>query len=763
MPHSCRLALVLAALLLPGPALAQTGTVRGFVTEARSEGPLQGANVSLLVPGGETRGTVTDGDGYFRIPAVPAGEQRIVVTYIGFRSYNETIRVPDGETITLRVVLEESAEVMEEVVIEAEGGSGVAAVTAGLQAIRPRDVARVPIHGASGDLAAYVQSVPGVVLPGDRGGRFHIRGGSDDQNLVLVEGIPIYGAFHILSLYSAFPDEVIDQADFYTAGFGARYGERLSSVLDVRTRNGNKQAFGGSASLSPFLSGVRLEGPIIPGRASVLLSGRRSLVGDLMPSVLGQNMPYRFGDGFGKVHAFLGSGNSLSVFGLLSDDEGQIAGTQYTFDGELVRTPATDSLDLRWDNRVVGGTYRLEPGWGQPVRAEFTVGHSRWRSYFGPTGEEARQTGLQSLDIRLDLGFVVSGVDVRLGTLRRSTDVTYRLDDPFREEPEAYDRNLVERSDYAQLDIPLRAIGLWIQPGLRAYAVGEEPLLWEPRVRSTLELPGFDGTHRLTAAWGRMHQSLVGLVDERDVGNPFAVWTVSETDRPVPLASHAVVGWNAAPFRDIQVAVEVFEKRFEHLQVPVFSAFPTFTTALQEADGRARGVDVRVSFENVPGPYDARVGGWVSYALGEVEYETASGTEYPPAHDRRHSVQAVVDATKDDLAVVAQVQVGSGLPYTPSSGFDTWYLMTPGVDVASDPGRQRVLYAPQNSERLPLYARLDLWIERRIDRGRSVITLRAGGTNVFNRANLFYFDLFTYRRVDQLPFMPSVGVRIEFR
>lgn len=763
MPISRRLAATLLALFFTGQALAQTGTIRGFVTEARSEGPLQGANVALQLAGGETRGAVTDGDGYFRIGAVPAGEQRLVVTFIGFLSYDGQVQIPDGGTLTLRIALAESEEVLGEVVIEADRGSGVAAVTAGLETIRPRDVARVPVHGASGDLAAYVQSVPGVVLPGDRGGRFHIRGGSDDQNLVLVEGVPVYGAFHILSLYSAFPDEVIDRADFYTAGFGAKYGERLSSVLDVRTRNGNKQAFGGSASLSPFLSGVRLEGPLVPGRASVLLSARRSLVGDLMPSVLGQNMPYRFGDGFGKVHAFLGSGHSVSVFGLVTDDEGQIAGTQYTFDGQLVRVPATDSLDLRWDNRVIGGTYRLEPGWGQPVRAEFTVGHSRWRSYFGPTGSEARQTGLESLDIRLDLGFVVSGVDVRLGTLRRSTDVTYRLEDAFRDDADTYDRNLVERSDYVEADIPVSWLGLEIRPGVRAYGVADDPVIWEPRVRAIQTLPGMSGTHRLSAAWGRMHQSLVGLVDERDVGNPFAVWTLTDSDGPVPRATHTVIGWNAAPLKDLQLAVEVFEKRFSNLQVPVFSVFPTFTTALQTADGNARGVDVRVSFENIPGPYRARLGGWVSYALTEVEYETAGGQVYPPAHDRRHSVQGVIEATRNDLAFLAQVQVGSGLPYTPSSGFDSWYLMTPEVDVSSDPGRERVLYAAQNSERLPMYARLDLWIERRIDRGRSVITLRAGGTNVFNRANLFYFDLFTYRRVDQLPFMPSVGVRLEFR
>ena len=110
-----------------------------------------------------------------------------------------------------------------------------------------------------------------------------------------------------------------------------------------------------------------------------------------------------------------------------------------------------------------------------------------------------------------------------------------------------------------------------------------------------------------------------------------------------------------------------------------------------------------------------------------------------------------------------QWQYGSGLPYTQSGGFDEWYLLTPGVDVTKEAGIDRIIYSKPYGGRQPTYARVDLWLERRVERGRYVGTLRAGAVNLFNRENLFYYDLFTFKRVDQLPFLPSVGFKLEFR
>ena len=228
------------------------------------------------------------------------------------------------------------------------------------------------------------------------------------------------------------------------------------------------------------------------------------------------------------------------------------------------------------------------------------------------------------------------------------------------------------------------------------------------------------------------------------------------------MSQHAILGWNVRLFPWMSAALEGYYKSYDHLTVPVFSPFPRFTTSLQEATGSAYGLDTRLNVENRPFWFDSVLDGYVSYAYSKVEYETDAYV-YSPSHDRKHQFNALLHAQKGEVGVTLQWQYGSGLPYTQSGGFDEWYLLTPGVDVTKEAGIDRIIYSKPYGGRQPTYARVDLWLERRVERGRYVGTLRAGAVNLFNRENLFYYDLFTFKRVDQLPFLPSVGFKLEFR
>ena len=117
-------------------------------------------------------------------------------------------------------------------------------------------------------------------------------------------------------------------------------------------------------------------------------------------------------------------------------------------------------------------------------------------------------------------------------------------------------------------------------------------MLWRP--------DGVDGRHQVNAAWGLYHQAVVGLNDERDVGNIFTAWTVTPEEASIPKAMHAIVGWNMQIAPWLSVAAEAFYKDFSNLSVPIFSPFPRFTTALQSADGEAMGIDVRLDIRDQP-------------------------------------------------------------------------------------------------------------------------------------------------------------------
>ncbi len=757
--------LMVVGICLPGiratPVMAQQAILRGFVTNAETEQAMQGASVALLQDEELLYGVASDGDGFFQINRISAGSYLLRISFVGYGSYEEFFVVADGDIIERSVVLTESEAAIDELIVEADAVAGIAAVIAGLELVVPADIERVLIPGVSGDLASFLQTLPGVVVQGDRGGQYFVRGGAPDQNLALIDGLPVYMPFHILSFYSAFPEEIVDKAEFYTGGFGAQYGTRVSSVTDVHARNGNKQNYAGSLALAPFMSGVRVEGPIIRNRVSFLVNIRESLLETLSPNFFGQDLRYRLGDRFGKLHALIGNSHSISGMILDTDDRGDIAGTKKSFDGETIPKSVTDSAEVSWKNRVYGGTYNFRSN-RLPVLFSLTVGQSEMTNEFGPANDPARESKIKSFDINTKLTWLLRTGSLNAGYSRRASDFEYRLDDNF-QDLDADTLAMTETNVFLDANISLAGNRITLNPGLHYYHVSEgSRSTLDPRLRISVFPDGPLGRHQINLAFGIYHQATTGLSDERDLGNLFLAWIPTPADLPLQKSIHAILGYNLRMIKGLSMSVEGFYKDYSDLSVPVFSSFPSFTTSLQSADGRAFGVDFRLDVKSRPLSEDWSIDGYMSYGYSNVEYDTGTIT-YTPSHDRPHSFNMLAHIVQNELSFTVLTTIGTGLPFTSSGGFDKWILLTPGVDVASEPGQTRILYNEPFTERQPTYARTDVWLEKKVESGRQVTTLRAGIINVFNRKNLFYFDLFEFRRVDQLPITPSLGVKIEFR
>ncbi len=761
--RSALIALLTAVLvsLVVVEATGQTATLRGFVRDSQTMRPLQGASIVLQQEGRIRVGTATDGDGYFILPRVPPDQYDMIVTFVGYAPAWQSIDVRRDRQDFMRIVLVPAAQSMDEVVIEVQAEGGITAVSAGLQVVQPADIQRVPVLGASGDLAGYLQTIPGVAIQGDRGGQFFVRGGSTDQNLALLDGIPIYQPFHIVSFYSAFPEEIVDHADVYTAGFGAAYSTRLSSVMDVSTRNGNKERLSGSAAIAPFLSGARLEGPIIPERVSFVASARQSLVEELTPNLYGQRQPYRFGDRFAKLHAFVGANHTVSVTGLSTTDRGNIAGSVTNFDGSFVPRESDDDSDreVSWTNRAVGGRYAYRSR-RLPLFLEMHTSTSRSTNEIGPQDVPERSASIESTDASLVASVFGKPGEFKVGARWRESTMAYELGGQF-QDLEVGSVKTTEINAFAEAVSNVGSDRLSVNPGVNVYVIPDRnDLKVDPRLRMTWSVPLAFGLHTAHAAFGRFHQLIVGLSDERDVGNVFTAWVPAADSLELPAAWHAVSGWSSKFPGGIGFAVEGYVKTFSSLSVPVFSPFPGFTTALQPADGTARGLDVRIETDARPFINRSTLSGYVSYALSDVEYRTDTFS-YHPAQHRTHQVNAMVRVERDGLGLIIQWQYGSGFPLTKSAGFDVWQYLTPASQVSSDPGTIRVLYLEPFGGRQPNYERVDVWLDKVVDLGRARATVRAGIVNLLNRNNLFYFDLFTLRRVDQMPLTPSVGFKVE--
>ena len=744
----------LIALVLVQAASAQ-GVVRGFVTDAASGIPLPGTNVALHRlgdPEAVLRGAVTDGQGFYEVSGLQVGTYVARATFVGYTPRVDTLDVRGVETWS--VALDPDSEALDEVVVQAEGGA--ADVRGGLQRIRPADVARIPAPDVSGDLASYLQSLPGVVAIGDRGGGLYVRGGTTSQNLVLVDGAPIYQPFHVVGFFSAFPEDLVSSVDFYAGGYPARYTGRVSSVLDIDIREGNYERVRAEGTVGPFLVSARGEGPIRKGESSWLASVRGSVVETVAEALVGEDLPLRFADALVKVStASEGMRCSATAVG--------------TYDRGIIDPERADAFT--WQNGVLGGRCVFAPA-EQSGRIDVTASLSHLQSAVGADrgflrdeGRE-RESRLTEGRFSADLQRPLGPVRVRYGVQASLYVTDYRLGEQYTGVRENNDF-VLGGALHAEVEVPLGG-GLTVSPSaalvLKPFAFGFGV---EPRVRATWQPAGEDGPE-VSAAGGLYRQSLLGLVDERDAGSPFIAWTGPPNEAAETSATHALLGVTVPVGGGLRLGAEGYARHSERLLVPRWSPLAQFTTTLIEAGARSVGADVRVEWGR--GPLYL----YAAYAWGRTEYEASQDNfgvwfgeplqRYSPPHDRRHQVQTAAQLDLGRTEVAVRWQYGSGLPYTRPYGFDVVIPPFGLPEPTTDPGVRRVVFERPFNGRLPTFHRLDVSVGHtfRLESGAE-LEVQGGAINAYDRDNIFYYDVFRSLRVDQLPLIPYVALRLGSR
>ena len=728
------------------PVHAQNIVISGFVIDGSNGQPLADANVVVQDEALSVRGSVSNDVGFYQIIDVPPGRYVLQATFIGYQAYRDTLDLGSEAFVNLNLTLEPGDEVFDEILITSEREGGAARIKAGMQKIRPRDLQRIPTPGPSGDLATYLQTLPGVVTLGDRGGQLFIRGGTPSQNLILVDGMLIYNPFHILGFFSAFPEDLISNVDVYAGGFGAEYSGRMSSVIDVTMRGGNNQHVESAVSVSPFLSSVRVEGPIQRGSISLLGSLRISTIEDIAPTLIGEPLPMAFNDWFVKLQ-YAGNNSRCSAAVMHTYDRGQVDAIR----GDI----------FRWTNTLVGGQC-VGSSPGSRVFSKINTSLTHVNNAIGSADNPERSAS--AWRINLDATFLAprDNMDVRWGFYGRTDDLSYSIEElfvGFRDDEDF----LLEVGGHIGVSYPI-SDKLTLNPSLAVTLPFSYPAGLEPRFRMTWQPWGTEA-QELNTALGLYRQTFMGVNDERDAGSVFTAWLPSPVGGAQATAIHALLGWSqhVGPF---DLSVESYYKRLKNLPVPIWSTIARFTTDLTLADGHAYGVDIRAEYQHKS--FYGYLGygySWIQYAAAQSNFGIWFGDSvqrYHPPHDRRHQLNAVASLDLGRFNTNARWQFGSGLPYTKPFGFDS-ILFFPGLaERAQDNyGTPRILYDRPYGGRLPTYHRLDLSAEYEATLGRVGFSFQAGAINVYGRTNLFYYDVFTLRRVDQLPFTPYVGVKIE--
>ena len=772
-PNLLRCSLIAVLLLLTTAARAQTGTIRGFVYDKATGEPVIFTNVILK---GTTTGAATDVNGYYSISKIAPGTYTLMVTYLGYDTLTKVVSVARDQIITEKLFLNKSAIQMREFEVSGEKQEAQNQVRMGVTKLTPKQIERMPSIGGEADLAQYLQVVPGVIFTGDQGGQLYVRGGSPIMNKVMMDGMVLYNPFHSIGLFSVFDNDIIRNADIYTAGFNAEHGGRVSSVMDITTRDGNKTRHSGKVGASTFAAKALLEGPIKKqtepgaGSSSYLLNFRHSYLDEsskvFYNYVDTAGLPFAFTDLYGKVSFNGANGSKFNLFGFNFNDAVNYQGVS----------------DLSWKNWGVGSNFVLVPS-GSAVLIDGVFSFSDYGISLIEAGLEPRTSDISSFNGGLNFKLFMGEDEARYGVeiLGFRTNFSFYNSVGTKYEQEQNTSEIAGYFSYRK-----KFGNVIIDPGLRLhYYASLSVANIEPRIGAKWNITD---DLRFKVAAGRYSQNLVAANSDRDVVNLFYGFLsapenlpktvtlpngdVRDVKDPLQRANHYVAGVEYDLTNELTANFEVYFKDFRQVtnlnRNKLFNDTPEFADQPDELKkdfivetGKAYGADLQLKYER------DRLSVWTVYSYTYVD-RFDGVQEYNPVWDRRHNVNFVTSynfGKFDSWRVNARWNFGSGFPFTQTQGF---YGSIPfngdvNTDYTTSNADLATIFGPLNQGRLPTYHRLDLGVTKvwKFDEHK-VLELDMSLTNAYDRENIFYFDRVRFERVDQLPILPSVGVSFRF-
>jgi hypothetical protein len=759
--------LLLTCFVISNSLLAQFGSVRGFVYEEETGEPVLFTNVYFYKT---SIGAPTDANGYFAITRIPPGTYVLMVTYVGFDTLRMPITIKAGDLISKKLYLKKSTVQLEEVSISAARQDKVRETQTSIIKITPKEIQSIPTIGGQPDLAQYLQILPGVIFSGDQGGQLYIRGGPPVQNKVIYDGMIIYNPFHSIGLFSVFDVDILKNVEVYTGGFGAEYGGRLSSVMDVTTRDGNKNKIAGKFDVSTFGAKALLEGPFYKPKtedeasATFLLSVKNSYL-DKSSKIFYEyidedGLPYSYLDIFGKVAVNAPNGSKFNFFGFSFTDQVKYKVLQ----------------DFKWNSYGGGMNFLAIPG-NTPVLIEGNVAYSQYDVSLLEQSKSPRSSSISGFNAGLGFTYFFGRDALKYGlelsgyktTLDFYNSVNRNID---------YTMNTTDVSVYAKYKwMPGKFI---VEPGLRfQYYASLSEASFEPRLAVKYNVaPNF----RLKLAAGMYSQNLISTTYDRDVVNLFygfitspenlpATFNGKSVDSKVQKCNQAVFGFELDLIKNLSINIEGYYKYYPQLitlnrnklynDTEENSNVPDYYKkdfAIETGD--AEGVDFSVKYDY------KRLHFWLTYSLGFI-HRNDGVNDYVPPYDRRHNINLVATwlfGKKSDWELNARYNYGSGFPFTQTTGFyEMIGFENMGTNYTTQNGTLGILYGDYNKGRLPYYSRLDLNLKKTFSLGKTTrLEINASVTNALNQQNIFYFDRVSYTRIDQMPLMPSLGISFSF-
>ena len=764
-------------LMIPLCLAGQTRryTVSGHVKDAASGEMMIGAVVN---PAGSTSGTVTNAYGFYSIQ-LPAGDYELCCSSLGYDA--DTVRINLKGNLKQDFTLKESLLYLE--------GSTVTAVSKREKLLRPETslvnlsgdfIKKVPVLFGETDIIKVIQMMPGVQAPSEGSTGFSVRGGGVDQNLVLMDEAPVYNAGHFMGFFSVFNNDAVKTGDLYKGDISAKYGGRLSSLLDIHTIDGNMQEFGGSLSIGLISSKVLLEGPIVKDKASFMVAARRTYIDMFFPlfvALKGDKM--FFHDINAKANWIINDNNRLYLSVFNGKDVFAMANSEAA-DLDLDMGFANNTQSLRWNHifspKLFSNFTLLNSHYDFDTMLEFSATDIDMGSRLNNQGFKADFNWFANASNTVSFGlqgnrYVISPAEFKPRSEGIFSEYTYPQTTALA--PDFYIQNEQRIGTKVTLRYGLR-LSNFATMGERTqryydaahkldhtedFAKGETVKAWhalEPRFSSSFSL---SPSMSVKAAWSRNVQYIQQAIYSIS-GSPLDIWFSASPNIKPQVSDQYTVGFFKNFLDDaLETSVELFYK--DNRNTIDFKDHPNvimnedMEAEIRTGNSFARGAEFMVKYEK--GKFD----GWVSYTLSQARYkipEINEGKPYDSPMNHKHSVSVIgTYRFGKRLSASADWVYYSGAPTTYPSGV---------IQV----GDTRVpFYSDRNQDHFPDYHRLDLSLTlqgRRVPSGK-----RGHGEwnfsvyNVYSRHNAWALDFhynddteeITARKVYLFTAIPSIS------
>ena len=717
--------------------------VNGIVTDSLSGESLIGVTVKFS--NRTQNGTSTNAYGFFSYK-LTSGVYTMAVSYIGYRTIVSTITVESDKRMNLTLVPENS---IGEIVVTAEKrNDNLVGPQMGLTKINLSEIRNVPVIFGERDVLKTLQLLPGIKSAGEGNSGFYVRGGSADQNLILLDEAPVYNASHLLGFFSTFNSDAIKDVSVFKGGMPAQYGGRLSSVLDIRMNDGNKKEYTAEGGIGLISSRLKVEGPIVRDKSSFMISGRRTYADAFLAlakdTSIRKNTLY-FYDLNAKANYQLDEKNTIFLSGYFGRDE---LGLNQTFGFDWGNATATLRWNHLYSNRLFSNTSLIYSNYNYVI--ENFIEENNFKVSSSIRDLNLKQDFQLSLSNSHNLRFGLDMVNHRIapGSITSSAGSSVNEETIERRkgmEVSAYISDEWEINDKFNIVYGLRASSFFLRgPGIfnnydlegrisssRSYGSGElvkNYFRLEPRLSASYLLSEYSS---LKVSYTRNSQNM-HLMSNSTASSPTDLYIMSSNNVKPEIADQVAGGY----FRNFnedkyEFSAEIYYKTMLN-QIEYRSGTDLRGNRNVEADllygeGRAYGIELYIKKRF------GKLNGWVGYTLSRTERrfdDIDNGIWFNAKQDRTH-----------DLSLVGIYKAG------PRWTLSSTFVYNTGNAVTFPAGKYQVnnqtyfYYSARNSDRMPDYHRLDLAATLEAKPGKKLqSSWSMGFYNVYGRKNAYSID-----------------------